>query len=53
MVSDDAWLRSCAAYLIGELGLTRLAPKLDEWLDDANPLLRESAREAQLKMSRV
>jgi AAA family ATP:ADP antiporter len=53
MVSDDAWLRSCAAYLIGELGLARLAPKLDEWLDDANPLLRESAREAQLKMSRV
>lgn len=50
IVSDDAWLRSCAAYLIGDLGVTRLAPKLDEWLEDSNPLLRETAREALAKM---
>ncbi|MCC7123485.1 MAG: hypothetical protein IT178_01450 [Acidobacteria bacterium] len=46
----DPWLRSCAAYCIGELRLARFAPKLDEWSRDADPLLRMAAVEAQAKL---
>ncbi len=46
----DPWLRSCAAYCIGELRLARFAPKLDEWSRDADPLLRIAAVEAQAKL---
>ena len=32
-LSQDPWLRSCAAYAMGELRLTRFASKIDEWCD--------------------
>jgi ATP:ADP antiporter, AAA family len=44
--SDDAWLQSCAAMLAGDLRLQTFVPQLRAWAEDANPLLRESAREA-------
>ena len=50
VASDDPWLRSCAAYLVGALRLRRFAPQLHEWAEDANPLLREAAREALTKL---
>jgi AAA family ATP:ADP antiporter len=48
--SADPWLRSCAAYTIGELHLARFAPLLDEWTRDPDPLLRASAVEARQKL---
>jgi HEAT repeat protein len=48
--SADPWLRSCAAYTIGELHLHRFVPVLEEWERDQDPLLRASAQEALQKL---
>ncbi|MEZ5286356.1 MAG: hypothetical protein R2712_16410 [Vicinamibacterales bacterium] len=48
--STDPWLRSCAAYAIGELGLTRFAPLLETWAGDPDPLLRAAAADARQKL---
>jgi AAA family ATP:ADP antiporter len=45
--TGDPWLRSCAAYAIGVLGLRDLEPHLDAWREDPDPLLRETARQAR------
>jgi AAA family ATP:ADP antiporter len=50
--TGDPWLRSCAAYAIGALGLRSLAPHLDAWGEDPDPLLRESVRQARAKLAR-
>jgi len=50
--SDDPWLRSCAAYLIGTLRIEGLQPDLDRWMDDPDPLLRETARSAKTRLTR-
>jgi hypothetical protein len=42
--SDDPWLKACAAYSIGALHLHLLRRELDRWVDDPDPLLRETAR---------
>jgi AAA family ATP:ADP antiporter len=47
---SDAWLRSCAARIIGTLGLRSFQPQLDRWRDDADPLLREAARAARVEL---
>ena len=50
-VSEDPWLRACAAYAIGEMRLTRFAGKLDDWSrDDTDPLLRATAVDAREKL---
>jgi HEAT repeat protein len=49
-LSPEPWLRSCAAYAIGALGLGRLAPTLDKWMSDEDPLLREAARQARIRL---
>ena len=50
-LSDDPWLRACAAYAIGEMRLTRFAERLDEWaMDAADPLLRATAVDAREKL---
>jgi AAA family ATP:ADP antiporter len=46
-VTGDPWLRACAAYAIGAQGLHELEGYLDEWQADADPLLRESVRQAR------
>jgi AAA family ATP:ADP antiporter len=48
--SADPWLRSCAAYTIGELHLHRFVPVLEEWSRDQDPLLRAAALEALQKL---
>ena len=48
--SADPWLRSCAAYTIGELHLRRFAPVLEQWTRDPDPLLRAAAEDAQQKL---
>jgi hypothetical protein len=49
-LSPDPWLKSCAAYAIGALGLAKLAPELDRWSSDEDPLLRETARQAKARL---
>ncbi|HEY3120380.1 MAG TPA: Npt1/Npt2 family nucleotide transporter, partial [Vicinamibacteria bacterium] len=49
--SEDPWLRSCAVYAIGALGLKELEPRLSAWADAADPLLRETVRQAQRRLS--
>jgi AAA family ATP:ADP antiporter len=50
VASDDPWLRSCGAYAIGTLGLTALIHELNRCTNDPNPLVRETARQAKLRM---
>ncbi len=49
-LSEDPWLRSCAAYAMGEMRLTRFARRLDDWATDADPLLRATAIDAREKL---
>jgi AAA family ATP:ADP antiporter len=49
-LSPEPWLRSCAAYAIGALGLSHLGPTLDKWMTDEDPLLREAARQARVRL---
>lgn len=51
LVSDDLWLKSCAAYAIGTLGLKSLEGELEKWLNAADPLLRETARQAKEQLA--
>ncbi len=48
--SDDPWLKSCGAYAIGTFGLKSLEFELDRCLNDSDPLLRETARAAKLRL---
>ena len=48
--SADPWLRSCAAYLIGELQLLRFTDTLEKWATDQDPLLRAAAVDARAKL---
>ena len=49
--SDDPWRRACGAYAIGTLGLTDLKLELQKCLDHSDPLLRETALQAQLRLA--
>ncbi len=49
--SDDAWLKSCGAYAVGTLGLRALEAELDACLSHPDPLLRETARQAKLRLA--
>lgn len=50
VLSDDPWLKSCGAYAIGMLGIKSLESQLDACLSHPDPLLRETAREAKLRL---
>jgi hypothetical protein len=45
--TGDPWLKACAAYAIGAERLRELEGLLEEWRNDPDPLLRESARQAR------
>ena len=49
--SEDPWLKACAAYSIGALGLKALERELDRWLNDPDPLLRETARHSKAQLA--
>jgi len=51
LLSDEPWLKSCGAYAVGSLGLRELEPELDQCLEHADPLLRETARQAKLRLA--
>jgi len=48
--SDDPWLKSCGAYAIGSFRMKCMAKELEDCLDHADPLLRETARAAKLRL---
>jgi len=50
IASDDPWLKSCGAYANGSLGLTGLEGELNHCLEHADPLLRETARAAKMRL---
>jgi AAA family ATP:ADP antiporter len=50
LLSDEPWLKSCGAYAVGMFGLRALEPELDRCLEHADPLLRETARQAKLRL---
>jgi ATP:ADP antiporter, AAA family len=49
--SEDPWLRSCAAYAIGALNLEGFDGQLEQLSTDPDPLLRETARQAQARLA--
>jgi HEAT repeat protein len=49
--TGDPWLRSCAAYAIGALGLRSLASHLEAWSGEGDPLLREAVRQAKVRLA--
>jgi len=51
VLSEDPWLKSCGAYAIGSLGMVTLEQELDRCLDHQDPLLRETARAAKLRLA--
>jgi hypothetical protein len=53
VASEDPWLKSCGAYAIGTLGLKSLESQLDRCLNEPDPLLRETARAAKLRLENI
>ncbi|MGH9600993.1 MAG: HEAT repeat domain-containing protein, partial [Terriglobales bacterium] len=51
VASEDPWLKSCGAYAIGTLRLFSLAEKLEDCLHHDDPLLRETARQAKIRLA--
>jgi len=51
LLSEEPWLKSCGAYAVGTLGLRELEAELDLCLEHADPLLRETARQAKLRLA--
>lgn len=49
--SEDPWLKACGAYAAGTLGIRQLEPDLDRCLEHPDALLRETARQAKLRLA--
>jgi len=49
---NDPCLRSCGAYAVGNFGLKSLEHELNSCLDHADPLLRETARHAKVRLQK-
>jgi hypothetical protein len=49
---NDPCSRSCGAYAVGIFGLKSLEHELNRCLDHPDPLLRETARQAKLRLQR-
>jgi len=50
VASNDPCLRSCGAHAVGIFGLKTLEHELNRCLDHPDPLLRETARQAKLRL---
>src|SRR5262245_55229976 len=53
MYTEDPWMKSCAAHLIGIMGLKHFQKEIDEWANDNEPVLREKAQRAQQRLAAV
>jgi AAA family ATP:ADP antiporter len=52
VASNDPYLRSCGAHAVGIFRLKSLEHELNRCLDHPDPLLREAARQAKLRLQR-
>ena len=50
VASEDPWLKSCGAYAIGTFAIKSLEAELGPCLESSDPLLRETARAAKLRL---
>jgi hypothetical protein len=50
VASDDPWLKACGAYAIGKFVMKSLEKELGSCLDNPDPLLRETARAARIRL---
>jgi ATP:ADP antiporter, AAA family len=50
LASDDPWLKSCGAYAIGTFAIKSLEKELGHCLEHPDPLLRETARVAKIRL---
>ena len=50
IASDDPWLKSCGAYAAGALGMESLKNEVEGCLTHPDPLLRETARTAKMRL---
>jgi hypothetical protein len=48
--SEDSWLKSCGVYAVGSLGLRQFEFQLDVCLNHPDAVLRETARNAKLRL---
>jgi len=48
--NEDPWLKTCGAYAIGSFRMKSMARELESCLSHADPLLRETARAAKLRL---
>jgi hypothetical protein len=48
--NEDPWLKTCGAYAIGSFRMKSMAGELESCLSQADPLLRETARAAKLRL---
>jgi len=48
--NDDPWLKTCGAYAIGSFRMKSMAGELERCLSHVDPLLRETARAAKLRL---
>jgi AAA family ATP:ADP antiporter len=51
MKAEDPWLKSCAAHLIGVLGLKQFETEVNRWASDPDPLLSEKAQRARKRLT--
>ena len=49
--SEDPWFKSCGAYAIGSFGIRSLSAELEHCFEHPDPLLRETARAAKLRLA--
>ena len=51
LLSDDPWLKSCGVYAIGALQLKALLPELDRLDSAEDALLRETIKQARIRLA--
>lgn len=51
VASDDPWLKSCGVYAIGTFVIKSLEGELGKCMEHPDPLLRETARAAKVRLS--
>jgi ATP:ADP antiporter, AAA family len=49
--SEDPWVKSCGVYAIGSFGIQSLSAELERCFEHPDPLLREAARAAKLRLA--
>lgn len=53
LASDDPWLKSCGAYAIGTFAIKSMEGELGPCLEHSDPLLRETARAAKVRLQTI